>query len=217
MGDTIKPPDPAANLQTVTRRDRSMLTEDCKAFLRVQIPESNIVSYNKFHKYFALFNKEAIAKLSESEQKRLYEQYCRTFSLQHPIKIYGRSVEDPEEYKGDVVYVAEDRSYHEVMHTIPPMFRQLRTLNELGSGVAAGLINSFLNNAIKSDNPSAQVEYEKYGYVIGRLIEAINPPDNKAEAEYADAEKALVSGESGSEAPKKSQSNPDAMTDLFDW
>ena len=201
--------------------ERDQLTEMCRSFLKVQIPAGNIISAGKFAKFVPLFNKEAVSKMSETEQKRLYNEYRRTFSLQHPIKVYGNSVPDPEEATGEVVFVPSDEEYHEVAYTIPPMFRQIKTLNELGSNTAAGLINSFLNTAIKSDNPIAQAEFEKYGFVIGKLLTDLNPPDTEAEKKFETAEKKLVHHEGGTEegedAPKNSQSNNDAMTDLFDW
>ena len=212
-----------ANLPKVAKlgaEDRHALAEDCKAFLRVQIPSSNIVSQNQFSKFLPLFNKDAVEKMSEMDQKRLFGMYNSTFSLQHPIKIYGGIVSEPEDHQGEVVYVQTDRAYHEVLYTIPAMFRQLRTLNELGSNVAASLINSFLNTAAKSqDNPMAQVEFEKYGYVIGHLIKAMNPPDAKAEADYAKAEKALTNQSEGGDGDgsKNSQEDSDAMVDLFDF
>ena len=197
--------------------ERDQLTNMCKAFLMVKIPESNIISAGKFNKYVPLFNNEAISKMPEAEQKRLYGEYQREFSLQHPIKIYGRAVESAEHAEFEVVYVDSDKSYHEVLYTIPPMFRQLKTLNELGSKNAAGLINSFLNTAVKSDNPIAANEFERYGYVIGKCLEGLNPPDEKANEEFARAEKALVhAGEENGE-PKNSQPSSDAMPDLFDW
>ena len=213
--------EPAKTAPTGTRPtdiERQQLTEMCKSFLQVQIPTSNIISVSKFAKYVPLFNKEAISKMSEAEQKKLFTNYNTEFSLQHPIKIYGSVVQDPEEAKKPVVYVQTDRAYHEVLYTIPPMFRQLKTLNELGSQTAAGLINSFLNTAIKSENPIAQAEFEKYGFVIGKLLTDLNPPDENANKQFEAAERDLVSGEEGDE-PKNSQSNSDAMTDMCgdDW
>lgn len=201
-----------------TSSDRAQLTEMCKSFLKVQIPSNNIISVGKFSKFVPLFNAEAVSKMSESEQKRLYSLYNREFSLQHPIKVYGQPV-NPEESNRPTVYVQSDDAYHEVLYTIPPMFRQLRTLNELGSETAAGLINSFLNTAIKSDNPIAQAEFEKYGFVIGKLLTDLNPQDDSANKQFEEAEHNLVDhGENGGDTPKNSQSDSDAMIDMSeDW
>ena len=198
-----------------TNTERQQLTEMCKSFLQVQIPSSNIISAGKFARFANLFNKEAVEKMTESEQKRLYAEYHREFSLQHPIKVYGGVVADPEEAGKPVIYVQADREYHEVLYTIPPMFRPLKTLNELGSQTAADLINSFLNTAIKSENPIAQAEFEKYGFVIGKLLTDLNPPDAEAEKQFENAEHNLVGDGEGDDA-KKSQSESDAMTDMFD-
>ena len=201
-----------------TISERQQLTEMCRSFLKVQIPAGNIISAGKFARFAPLFNKEAVAKMSETEQKRLYTEYRRTFSLQHPIKVYGNEVPDPESTPSEVVFVTTDNEYHEVVYTIPPMFRQIRTLNELGSSTAAGLINSFLNTAIKSDNPIAQAEFEKYGFVIGKLLTDLNPPDAEAEKQFSNAEKQLVHKEGSEEdTSKNSQSASDGMVDLFDW
>lgn len=198
--------------------ERQQLTEMCRSFLKVQIPAGNVISAGKFAKFAPLFNKEAVEKMSETEQKRLYAEYRRTFSLQHPIKVYGNEVPDPESTTAEVVFVSTDNEYHEVVYTIPPMFRQIKTLNELGSSTAAGLINSFLNTAIKSDNPIAQAEFEKYGFVIGKLLTDLNPPDVEAEKQFSTAEKQLVHHEESDEdASKNSQSESDGMVDLFDW
>jgi hypothetical protein len=220
MSQSSEPVIPSeANIQKVERpsdTERRTLAGDCKAFLKVQIPESNIVSVNAFAKFQPLFNKKAMERMSDREQKKLYTAYQSTFSLQHPIKIYGGYVSDPEDFSGEVIYVPGTRQYHEVVHTIPAMFRQLKTLNELGSNVAAGLINSFLNTAKAQDNPIAQAEFEKYGYVIGQLITAINPPDKGSEEEFARAEKVLVDG--GEEGTKNSQKDSDAIPqDMFDF
>ena len=201
-----------------SRSERDQLTDMCASFLKIRIPSGNIISVGKFTKFAPLFNKEAVSKMTENMQKKLYDEYRRTFSLQHPIKIYGNAV-DPDETKVEVIYVEDDDMYHEVVYTIPPMFRQIKTLNELGSDTAATLINSFLNTAVKSDNPIAQAEFEKYGFVIGKLLTDLNPPDKDAEKQFQDAEQKLVNNdeESSEGAPKNSQSTDDAMTDLFDW
>lgn len=216
----ISPPRVVPTGPKPTQHDREELTDMCKSFLKVQVPEDNIISFSRFSKYLPLFNKEAVEKMSEAEQKRLYGQYHRQFSLQHPIKVYGRSVPDPESFEGEVIYVPSEKSYHEVIHTIPPMFRQLRTLNELGSKAAGDIINSFLNMATKSDNPIAKAEYEKYGVVIETLVEKMNPPDAEAESNFAKAEKDLIAAGNDREEEgeaKKSQSGSDAMPDLFYW
>lgn len=208
---------------------RDSLIEACRQFLQVKVPRQNIIDVTTFEdKYAALFNAAAVKEMGPKESERLFGDYNREFSLRHPIKVYGEIVDDPEDANVEVIYVEDDQKYHRVMYSIPPIFGQLRTLNEFDNAGPA-LIDSFFNYVAKSDNPIAKSDAEMYGAAIVRAIAAGNPDSNRKQAEAAaDAvthdllNKRGVNAVKGSQneesdSSKKSQSDNDGMVDCLDW
>jgi len=96
----------------------------------------------------------------------------------------------PDE-KTECVYFEEAHAYRRVLHTLPPMFKPLHTLNELGAKVPA-LINSFANTAT-TDNPLDH-RNEMYGQAIAEALRRVNPETEKKKCveEFNKAEETLL-------------------------
>lgn len=150
------------------------LKELCSGFLKSQIPESNIVLEADFARYIPLFNKEQSNALGEDAITELATEYRGRFSLQHAVKIISAEIVDqPSE---DAAFYIPDKKYHRVVLVLPPMFRSLKTLNELGPKVPA-LIDALMTTTARKDNINlGGVDYCKE---VERAIHLANPESDR--------------------------------------
>lgn len=150
------------------------LKELCSNYLKSQIPEGNIVLESDFSRYIPLFNKEQNDALGKEAVTELATEYRGRFSLQHAIKIISAEVVDqPSE---DAAFYAQDKKYHRVVLELPPMFRPLKTLNELGPRVPT-LIDALMTTTARKDNLAlGGVDYCKE---VERAVALVNPESDK--------------------------------------
>ena len=126
----------------------SNLMNMCSEFLKAKIPPSNIVPESEFAEFIPLFNEESIKELGKDGIDKLAKKYRGRFSLQHPIHII--SAEQADDTEGDVIKSPHDNKFHRIVITLPPMFRSLRTLNDLGERVPS-LIDALMNTVARKD------------------------------------------------------------------
>ena len=63
------------------------LIKQCREFLAVEVPSSNVVFADEFNKFMPLFNKSLYESTDQTEIDRLAREYNSTFSMQHPIQV----------------------------------------------------------------------------------------------------------------------------------
>ena len=173
--------------QPPKRLDDDLMAK-CKAFMSVAVPESNVIFVDEFDKFMPLFNKERHDEAGEAKTSELFIEYNGRFSPQHPIYILERTP-DPN----GVMYPSL-RTRYKLARKIPPRFRRLSTLNELGEKVPT-LINAFFN---ATTNPSGPGDHRKEQYakaIASALVKADTKTGGdikKQRAEYAKEAAALV-------------------------
>lgn len=151
------------------------LKELCTGFLAAQIPESNIVPEAEFSKYIPLFNRDKSNELGEEAITDLTVEYRGRFSLQHPIKIISAEIVDKSDK--DAVYYAADKKYHKVVLELPPVFRPLKTLNDLGGRVPS-LIDALMTTSARKDKLNlGGIDYCKE---VEQAMRLANPESDKA-------------------------------------
>lgn len=124
----------------------SDLDRQCREFLARTIPVTNIVFVEEFNKYLALFNKELNERMDKDQLTKLSEEYYGRFSPQHPIYILTREP-DPNGCAHP-----SDNAKYKVDKIIPPTFRRVCSLNDVGAQVPA-LIDALFNATIKTSGP----------------------------------------------------------------
>lgn len=209
MSDRMILADPASDNTWV---DRSSLVQMCKAFLAVELPESNVVPLEEFQEFLPLFKISEIQNANPSELKGLSSRFMQTFSIRHHIKVYSPAETTAGDPEG--VYVKRDDKYHKVVYNLLPMVRQLRTLNEIGVGL--------VNKALKEKDPKVRqkilkakrdldnlttclmntsanespinMQETRYARTIGQFMSAVNPraEQKKDAAKFREEEKKFL-------------------------
>lgn len=191
------------------------LIDQCRAFLAVQVPESNILFVDEFNKYMPLFNKVQQSQTNETVLKDLSDEYFGRFSTQHPIQILSREP-DPQG-----VFYRKHKGRFKLEKTIPPLFRRAGALNELGAKVPA-LINAFFNATI---NPSSPYDTRKAEYAQS-IAQALIMTDQKNGSRASDEQRfkqmsdALINGEaqpSQDQASSPSGSDDSPLSGVLSW
>lgn len=186
------------------------LIRQCKEFLAIKVPASNIVFVEEFAPYMPLFNKALSEQTDPVVMDKIAKDYNSRFSLQHPIQILSQEI-DP---KG--VYHPGTRKYHKLNRTIPAMFRRVSTLNDLGKKVPT-LINALWNATNHSSGP-ADTRKAQYSQQIAKAIVMADNRDGKVQQErdaFKQGASQLVSDKPGGNA--KEEQTDDCMTGMFDW
>ncbi len=156
---------PPRNKKKAPRGLDEDLTRQCREFMSVAVPESNIVFVDEFDKYMPLFNKERNKEAGEAETSRLYLEYSGRFSPQHPILILERIQDD-----NGVLYPSLMTRY-KLVRKVPPRFRRVSTLNELGEKVPA-LINAFFNATAHPGGPGDHRKEQYARAIASALVDA---------------------------------------------
>lgn len=191
------------------------LIKQCREFLAIQVPVSNIVFVDQFAKYMPLFNKNLHDQADTEEITELYKEYYGRFSMQHPIQILSRERDDHG------VMHPEIRERFRLERTIPATFRRVSSLNDLGEKVPA-LVNAFFN---ATTQPSGPFDKRKEDYAHA-IAQAIGMADAKAggraeqEARFAQEADALIHDAQGRKdaptaAPKQEEQS--SMSGLSLW
>jgi len=163
------------------------LIQQCRAFMAVKVPESNIVFVEDFDKYMPLFNKEMNERMSRDAANELYQEYNATFSPQHPILI----LEHIRDKNG--VYHPQLRDSYRLVRKVPARIRRVGTLNDLGPKVPM-LINAFFNATASPSGPY-DTRKAQYARAIAKAISEVDTKSNTAKAdreEFAKEEAALL-------------------------
>ena len=202
-------PRPPTNRSEISRQKKlppkgldNDLIAQCRAFMSVAVPEQNIIFVDDFDKYMPLFNKERREEAGEAKASELFIEFNGRFSPQHPIYILERTP-DPN----GVMYPSL-RTKYKLAKKVPPRFRRLSTLNELGEKVPT-LINAFFN---ATTNPSGPGDHRKEQYaqaIASALVKADikNGGDiKKQRAEFAKEASELVRSGRTPEQPKAQSS-----------
>ena len=191
------------------------LIKQCREFLAIQVPVSNIVFVDQFAKYMPLFNKNLHDQADTEEITELYKEYYGRFSMQHPIQILSRERDDHG------VMHPEIRERFRLERTIPATFRRVSSLNDLGETVPA-LVNAFFN---ATTQPSGPFDKRKEDYAHA-IAQAIGMADAKAggraeqEARFAQEADALIHDAQGKkDAPSHAskQEEQSSMSGLSLW
>lgn len=198
------------------------LKELCSGFLKSQIPESNIILESDFSRYIPLFNKEQSNALGEDAITELATEYRGRFSLQHAVKIISAEIVDQP--TSDSAYYAPDKKYHRIVLVLPPMFRSLKTLNELGPKVPA-LIDALMTTTARKDNINlGGVDYCKE---VERAIKLVNPESDRekfvqhvreTEKKFEEARDGVTESSPQQSVDNNSQDSAIVTDDLpFEW
>lgn len=191
------------------------LIRQCKEFMKVAVPASNIVFADEFGKYMPLFNKEMHDRAEPKEVDDLGREYASRFSMQHPIQILTRMV-DP-----NGVFHPGDRKKYKLDRTVPAMFRRVSTLNDLGKKVPA-LMNAFFNATTSNANPFDQRK-ANYAKAIAEAVGAADKKEGKIEqqrAEFARASQALIKPQPKQAEKKKEEAqkeSDESISGLIEW
>ena len=188
------------------------LIRQCRDFLSIEVPSSNIVFVDEFSKYIPLFNKEAYERTDPNDIDHLAREYNSRFSMQHPIQILRREI-DP-----NGIYHQGTRKKHKLDHTIPPMFRRVSTLNNLGKKIPA-LINAFMNASSKDTGPG-DPRKQQYAHAIAQAISMADKKEGKIDKQRADFRRsadALIHDRDVSTSPKQDTPSEDSETGLIEW
>lgn len=194
-----------------SRRD---LNELCKSFMASDAPDQNIILESEFNKYMPLFNKEQMEKMSQDQRIALNKEYSSRFSLRHPIYVLSMEI-DQEQGK----YCPSDQQKHKVAAVLPPVFRQLNTLNVLGPD-AVDLVTAFFNSSKDENNP-VDNRADKYAFLLAYAMALANPPEQAEEAvrKFSEAERKLLGDKAGpsAEAQKQAQLTGQDSKVEIDW
>ncbi len=188
------------------------LIKQCKDFLSVEIPASNILFVDEFSKFMPLFNKELFEETPAEVREQLVNEYNSRFSMRHPIKILTR-VQDE-----NGVFYPDHHAKFKVDQTIPPTFRNVATLNDLGKKVPA-LINALYNATVHSSGPY-DTRKQQYTRAIAEAIVVANDKVGHADKDRKDfnaAASKLVSKQKTQETQKAATTDTDCSTGMFDW
>ena len=190
------------------------LIRQCKEFMAVAVPSSNIIFADEFNKFMPLFNKTLYDQTEPTDIDELAREYNSRFSMQHPIQLLTR-VRDER----GVLYPG-DRHRYKLDKEIPAMFRRVSTLNNLGRKVPA-LMNALYNSVVKTSGPFDHRKAE-YSKAIAQAIGLADKKEGKIEqqrAAFARASKNLTS-----KAPvakpaevEKPAEDEEATTGMIDW
>lgn len=192
------------------------LIKQCREFLAIQIPVSNVVFVDQFAKYMPLFNKNLYEQADTESITELYKEYYGRFSMQHPIQILSRERDD------NGVMHPEIRERFRLERTIPATFRRVSSLNDLGEKVPA-LINAFFN---ATTQPSGPFDKRKEDYAHA-IAQAIDMADAKAggrkeqEARFArEADNLIHDAQKDANkkaTPEQPAETPSALSGLSLW
>lgn len=216
------------------------LIGQCSAFLRDSIPSTNIILEADFAKYIPLFNEKAIEEMGEDVAKKLADEYRGRFSLHHPIKIINTEItEDPNV---EAAIYPEDGRRHVIVMMLPPVFKRVKTLNEIYTTDEKGnkihqskmpfLIDGLFNTSLRTD-PISKGKHAEYVFNVARALHIANPEtdreqiikDFNAMQTRVNAQTAAKLEEMGvalpeSAKPKESIKTPDEdkpMSGVIDW
>lgn len=188
------------------------LFRQCREFLAIETPETNIVFVEEFMRFMPLFNKELFDKMEPKDVEMLGREYNSRFSMQHPIKIITRE-EDP-----NGIYHPATRKRYKLNQTIPAMFRRVSTLNNLGKKIPT-LMNAFMNASTTSSGPFDHRK-EQYAHAIADAVSIADKREGKIaeqRAQFQRDSQSLMKGKpapSPAQAPAQSQA---AETGIIDW
>lgn len=190
------------------------LIAQCRAFLAVQVPESNILFVDEFNKYMPLFNKALRERMDETALKNLSDEYFGRFSTQHPIQILSREQDDHG------VFYRKHRARFKLERTVPALFRRAGALNELGQKVPS-LINAFFNATINPASPYDKRNAEYAHSIAQAMIMTDQKNGGRAEdiAKFNKMSSALVNGESQPTRQESSDAggDDDAPSSILSW
>ena len=190
------------------------LIKQCREFLAVEVPSSNVVFADEFNQCMPLFNKSLYESTDQTEIDRLAREYNSTFSMQHPIQVLTRTP-DPN----GVTHPGTRKKYR-IDRVIPAMFRRVSTLNDLGKKVPS-LINAFLNSTSTSTGPFDK-RNATYADAIAKAIRMADQKEGKIDKQRSQfREKAMELVTRGRPGMKKVQPKEepeeDSMTGIIDW
>ena len=206
-----------------------------RGFIQSAVPSANVVLDSEFAKYAPLFQSEVLKTMDSDKAKALYEEYKGRFSLQHPVKVVTRQVPGPNDVGA---YYAPLNQNLRVVRVLPPVYRQMRTLNEAGPE-ACRLIDAFLNTS-KSNDVHSKTKNRMYAAEIANIIRSVNRDAqnekdqvileyNKLNAQVAASAKAEAEAAKQSEQQEQAPSEPKQpetpppsdetshMFDTIDW
>ena len=186
------------------------LIRQCREFLSIEVPSSNIVFVDEFARYMPLFNKQAYERTEPTVIDELAREYNRRFSMQHPIQILKREVDDQG------IYHQGTRKRHKLDRTIPAMFRRVSTLNDLGKKIPA-LMNAFMNATSKDAGPG-DPRKKQYAQAIAHAIAMADKRDgaiDKQRAQFKRGAQELMKGHSG--GPTPATPSDDSSTGIIEW
>ena len=193
------------------REELQSLVESCSEFLKADIPEDNIIPESEFSKFLPLFNNQLFSKLSDDKVHELCDEYNNRFSTRHPIKIIAS-----REATADDETIVKDRQRYVVVATIPPLFRSIRTLNEVGAKLPNLIVA--LYNASQRNTP-VDNSMQKFSSYIGQALQIGGNMDNpdQERAKFNEMEKKLIGGKAEGPSDKTSQDEDNVMSDSIDW
>ena len=186
------------------------LIRQCREFLSIEVPASNIVFVEEFARYMPLFNKELAEHTEPGLLDDIARDYNSRFSMQHPIQILSREI-DPQG-----VYSQKTRKRHKLDRTIPAMFRRVSTLNDLGKKIPS-LMNAFFNATSKSSGPG-DIRKGDYAQQIAEAIAMADDRTGKIKeqrAAFRQGEQALMKGQTGGKTPEAP--SEDSTTGIIEW
>lgn len=187
------------------------LINQCRAFLAIEVPNSNILFVEDFDKYMVLFNKERFNDATPEERDIIGREYHSVFSMQHPIKLLSHE-HDPN---GVMHPIAREK--FKVVSTIPATFRRVSTLNDLGEKVPT-LMNAFMN----ANSSSAGPFDPRKGQYAKAIAEAINTADKKEgliekqRSKFQHDAEALTHHDKPTEEQSE-EKDEDSVEGMFDW
>lgn len=187
------------------------LLRQCKEFLAIKVPSTNIVFVEEFARYMPLFNKALKEQMDPNEVDNLAREYNSRFSLQHPIQILTQELDEH-----GVVHPGTRRR-HKLDRTIPPMFRRVSTLNDLGKKVPA-LMNAFWNATNHSSGPG-DPRKQQYAQQIAKAIVMADRRGGHIQQEREAFKRGaadLMAGKTGAQ-PQAEKPSEDSMTGMFEW
>lgn len=176
------------------------LDRACKEFLKNNIPVSNIVFVEEFAKYLPLFNKEMHKTLDPKAKTQLTQEYFGRFSPQHNIYILTHELD-----ASGVKHPTDGKKY-KIECTLPPTFRRVVSLNDVGKKVPS-LITAFFNATTNSSGPFDQ----RKKLYAQQIAEAIGLGDKKLghsaadHAAFAKMEADLLGGKKPSAPAEETQ------------
>ena len=190
------------------------LIKQCREFLAVEVPSSNIVFADEFNRFMPLFNKSLYESTDADEVDKLAREYNSIFSMQHPIQVLSRTP-DPQ----GVLHPGTRKRYR-IDRVIPAMFRRVSTLNDLGKKVPT-LINAFFNATSTAVGPFDKRNVQ-YAHAIAEAIRTADKKEGKIDKQRSNFRKSamdlVMRGRPGAKpAEKKEEPEEDSMTGLIDW